>query len=135
MSSSNKTEKICNMAKDKAAHRQKEVLNYIKQMANKAEKITFYSVAKATGASKSYLYKNEIISKEICKYRDATSTPRTKDSDKVIIQSLRLEIRTLKTKCETLEKANGESYKEKYEKMRKDNEELKRQLESAYTAW
>ena len=52
------TLKIAEMAKRKSIKRQKEVLDVIASMIKNGEKVTFYSVQKKTGASKSYLYNN-----------------------------------------------------------------------------
>lgn len=130
-----KTEGIKKPAKQKSEKRQSEVLAEIRRMKKKGEKVTFYGVAKATGASKSYLYKNEEIADKIRDCRDNHIAPRTKESDKAVIAALRVEIKKLKSQIKETEIENNESYKAKYEKLLEENKELKKQLENAYTAW
>ncbi len=130
-----KTSGIREHAKKKSENRQAEVLATIQKMKKNGDKISFYSVAKMTGASKNYLYHNEAIANEIKECRDNPVAPRTQSSDKAIITSQKLEIKKLKARIAELEKANSESYKEKYEKLLVENKDLKKQLASAYTAW
>ena len=130
-----KTEKIREYAKNKSKTREEEVMAIIKKMIKKGDKVTFYSVAKISGASKSYLYKNAAISEQIKSCREAPSAERTGASDKAIISAQRSEIKKLKAKVAELEKSNATTYKEKYEKLYTENQELKKQLENAYTAW
>lgn len=130
-----KTKGIREHAKIKSTKRQTEVLEIIRQMKKNGEKISFYSVAKVSGASKSYLYKNKAIAEEIGYCREKQATSRTDASNKVVISSLRMEIRKLKSKIVKLEESNSDSYREKYEKLLEENKELKRQLEHAYSVW
>lgn len=130
-----KTEGIKKHAKQKSETRQSEVLAVIRRMKKKGEKVTFYGVAKATGASKSYLYNNKTIADAIRDCRDNSVSPRSKQSEKAIIAALRVEIKKLKSQIKEMEIANNESYKAKYEKLFEENKELKKQLENAYTAW
>lgn len=129
-----KTDKIKEHAKKKASTRQAEVLDAIKEMNKSGEKVTFYSVQKKTGASKSYLYNNEVISSAIKGIRNG-STTRTENSNIAIIAALRAENKKLKKELDELKKANDDSYKVKYEKAKREVEELKKQLEKAYTVW
>ena len=69
-------------------NRQEEILETIGQMRKTGENISFYSVAKKTGASKSYLYRNELIANTIDKYRKIHSNSRTEDSKDVLIKAL-----------------------------------------------
>ena len=130
-----KTERIRELAKDKSTKRQAEVLQAIKKMQKAGEKVTFYGVAKETGASKSYLYKNEAISSAIRACQKDSVAPRTEKSDKAIIASLQLEIKKLQKQLKERDEANGDSYKAKYEKALGEIAELKKQLENAYTVW
>ena len=130
-----KTERIRELAQNKAKTRQAEVLSVIAKMKKSGEKITFYGIAKATGASKSYLYKNEAIATAIRECQDGNVAPRTEKSDKAIIASLRLEVKRLKQQLKELNNANSESYKQKYENALQEISELKKQLENAYTVW
>ena len=130
-----KTERIRELAQSKSEKRQKEVLQAISAMKKNGDKVSFYGVAKATGASKSYLYKNETIAKAIREAQTDGVAQRTEKSDKAIIASLRLEIKKLKQELQAKEAENDDSYKRKYEKAVAEIDELKKQLENAYTAW
>ena len=102
----------------------------------KGKKISFYSVAKVTGASRSYLYNNPSISEAIKAARtEPVTTKRTKESDKTIITALKLENKKLKEQLNKLNEQNSESYKVKYEILLDENKKLKEQLEKAYTVW
>ena len=122
-------------AKMKSRKRQTEVLSTIQEMKKHGEKVTFYSVSKKSGASKSYLYNNEIIAAEIRSIRQGSEYTRSSQSEKAIISSLRYEIRKLNQQISMLQNANSDSYKQKYEKVLEENKELKKQLEKAYTVW
>lgn len=127
-----KTETIRALAKKKAENRQNEVIAEIKKMAKKKETITFYSVSKKTGAAKSFLYGNETISQLIKHYRDNKDTNQTEESKDVIIQALKKRIDELERDNRRLSQNQADSYKEKYEKLLKENQELRLQLRSAY---
>ena len=129
-----KTDKIKEHAKQKSSNRQAEVLAAIKDMVKAGEKVTFYSVQKKTGASKSYLYNNEAISNAIKGVRDG-ATPRSDNSNAAIVAALRTENKKLQKELAELKKANDDSYKAKYEKAKAEVEKLKKQLEKAYTEW
>lgn len=129
-----KTDKIKEYAKQKSSNRQAEVLVAIKEMIKSGEKVTFYSVQKKTGASKSYLYNNEAISNAIKSVRDG-GTPRSDNSNAAIVAALRTENKKLKKELAELKKANDDSYKVKYEKAKAEIEELRKQLEKSYTVW
>ena len=132
----NKTQKINELAKKKSTDRQEEVLKEIRLMIKKGKKISFYSVAQATGASRSYLYKNTAISEAINAARSEPVTEkRSKESDKTIITALKLENKKLREQVKKFNEQNNESYKAKYEKLLDENKKLKKQLEKAYTIW
>jgi hypothetical protein len=59
--SSLKTERIIQLAKEKTAEKEKFALEAIDELKQSGEKITFYSVAKQTGLSKTFLYNNESV--------------------------------------------------------------------------
>lgn len=129
----NKTQVVCEMAKEKSKRRQEEVLLAIKKMEKSKESISFYSVAKKTGASKSYLYGNELISFTIKKAREGSQTSkRSKESKDAIIKSLLLKIKLLEKEKSDLIAGNEESYKNKCERLQEENRELKSQLRAAY---
>ena len=130
---SNKTQAICEMAKEKSKKRQEEVLSAIKKMEKSEEKITYYGVAKKTGASKSYLYGNEIISSTITKAREGSQkSKRSTESKDAIIKSLLVKIKQLEKEKADIIAGNEDSYKRKCERLQEENMELKSQLRAAY---
>lgn len=130
---SDKTLKIRSMAKEKSAKRQQEVIKAIKLMKKNGEKISFYSVQKRTGASKSYLYTNEEISKLIQEAREEEIvSPRSKESQETIIKALNMKIKKLEAEVKSLKTENNDSYKTKYEKLLEENKQLKEQLKNSY---
>ena len=129
----NKVDACVEAVKNKSAKRVAEVLAAIEEMQQSGEKITFYSVQKRTGASKSFLYGNETISKAIKENRTgAPGAARSEESKDAIIAALRLTIKQLQGRIRTLESEKGENYKVKYEKVLKENKELKEQLKHSY---
>lgn len=106
----NREDVIVSLAKQKSKNRQEEILETIGQMRKAGENISFYSVAKKTGASKSYLYRNELIANTINKYRKIHSDNRTEDSKDVLIKALQ----------------------NKVLKLQEENKQLKEQLKVAY---
>lgn len=130
---SDKTLKIRSMAKEKSAKRQQEVISAIKLMKKNGEKISFYSVQKRTGASKSYLYTNEEISKLIQEAREEEIvSSRSKESQETIIKALNMKIKKLEAEVKSLKAENNDSYKAKYEKLLEENKQLKEQLKNSY---
>lgn len=133
MKMSDKTLKIRSMAKEKSAKRQQEVISAIKLMKKNGEKISFYSVQKRTGASKSYLYTNEEISKLIQEAREEEIvSSRSKESQETIIKALNMKIKKLEAEVKSLKAENNDSYKAKYEKLLEENKQLKEQLKNSY---
>ena len=130
-----KTDKITEMAKAKSEKRQKEVLDAIKKMQKDGEPVTFYSVQKKTGASKSYLYNNEAIASAIKEARTMKTEPMSSGSEKAVIMALRKKIKDLEKQLEKEREANAESYREKCIKLQNENEQLKEQLKKAYVTW
>lgn len=127
------TLKIAEMAKRKSIKRQKEVLDVIASMIKNGEKVTFYSVQKKTGASKSYLYNNEKIKEAIKQEREEkTANTRTNESKDAIIKVLKMTIKNLEKEIKELKGNNSDSYKLKYEKVVNENKQLKEQLKNAY---
>ena len=129
----NKVDACVEAVKAKSAKRVSEVLAAIEEMQQNGDKITFYSVQKRTGASKSFLYKNEAISKAIKENRvSSPGAARSEESKDTIIAALRLTVKQLQAKVRTLEAEREEGYKAKYEKVLAENKELKEQLKSSY---
>lgn len=79
MSSLN-TEKIIQLAKEKTAEKEKLALDTIEEMRGTGQKVTFYSVAKSTGLSKTFLYNNEPV-------REMIEDVRSQPTDKAETQS------------------------------------------------
>ncbi|EDT27864.1 transposase [Clostridium perfringens] len=125
--------KIAELAKEKSIKRQKEVLDIISLMIKNGEKVTFYSVQKKTGASKSYLYNNLKIKSVIQQEREEKIVnSRTDKSKDAIIKALKMTIKNLEKEIKELKSVNEDSYKLKYEKVLIENKELKKQLKNAY---
>ena len=130
---SDKTTKIRELAKEKSEKRKAEVIKIIKLMIKNGESVSFYSVNKKSGASKSYLYNNEEIYNLIKEARgkevEKKKTTESKDS---IINMLNLKIKKLESEIKSLKEGNSESYKLKYEKVLEENSKLKEQLKNSY---
>ena len=128
-----KSEKIAAMSKDKSAKREVEVLKIISEMVSSGDKITFYSVQKATNASKSYLYGNEKIRSAIEKARNESSgVGRSEDSKDAVIKALRMQVDRLQKELVSVKARRNDGYKEKYESLLAENAELKKQLRASY---
>lgn len=132
---SDRTEAMIIEVKRKAAARQTEILELIKEMSAKKEKITFYSVAKRTGASKSYLYNNEAIASIIREYRNEPEPKQSPESQSVLIKALKRKIQQLEAEIQKMRKENSDSYKSQCERLKKENQELKVQLQTAYSLY
>lgn len=130
---SDKTAKIKELAKEKSEKRKAEVIKVIKSMIKNGESVSFYSVNKKSGASKSYLYNNEEIYNLIQEARgkevEKKKTTESKDS---IINMLNLKIKKLESEIKALQDGNSDSYKLKYEKVLEENYKLKEQLKNSY---
>lgn len=128
-----KSEKIAAMSKDKSAKRVAEVLKSISDMVASGEKVTFYSVQKATGAAKSFLYSNEQVRTAIEEARASSSgRGRSDESKDAVIKALRLQNERLQKELAAVKAQAGDSYKAKYERVLAENQELKQQLKIAY---
>ena len=57
--------------KQRSAETQKRVLDAIKELKTEGEPVNFNTVHRKSGASKNYLYNNEIIRKEIEEHRSS----------------------------------------------------------------
>ena len=106
-----KEEAIVALAKEKAERRQQEVLQIIGNMVKSGECVSFYAVSKKAKASKSYLYRNEIIAQKIRECRAVKQGARTEDSKDVIIKSLRMKNAKLQKEIHQLKEQLKEAYK------------------------
>ena len=106
-----------------------KVLKTLNEMLKNNENITYYSVAKKTGVSRSFLYKDEEIKTFIDKYKTSKSTKKiqSQDAKDVIINAQKQKIKEL----EKYQKEN-ENYKQKYDQLLKENKLLKEQLKNSY---
>lgn len=126
-----KTKSIADMAKAKSSKREAEVLAAIRSMISNGDAITFYSVAKRTGASRNFLYTNQTIRSLI---EDARSGHADKYvSSKIIIDGLKGENRRLKAENERLSKLDAAKLEAEVVALRRELGELKKQLRSAYS--
>ena len=100
-------------------------------MLRNEEKITFYSVYKKAGVSKSFVYNNEEIRNriELCRSGEL-SKDEVKDNKDIIIDELTKEVDILKTKLKEYKK--DELWKVKYENKKKEAELLKERLERLF---
>ena len=119
-------------AKTRQAESRKKALTAIKALVRKGEKITIYAIWKQSGCSRSFLTKDPIVRAEIDKYRQA-KPEKTQESKAVTTTALHMEIAKLKRIIKKMNEENGDTWKEKYNKVKAENEELKQQLKSIYT--
>ena len=121
-----KTQKIVEITKKKSEEKKDYVLEVINE-----EKITFYSVYKKAGVSKSFVYNNEEIRNriELCRSGEL-SKDEVKDNKDIIIDELTKEVDILKTKLKEYKK--DELWKVKYENKKKEAELLKERLERLF---
>ena len=125
------TDKVVSMAKMKSESTKQLVIDTINAMIEKGEDITFYSVYKKAGVSKSFVYNNQEVRKIIESQRKTTvKKTQTQDAKDIIIESQKHKIKELEN--ELSKNRKDELWKEKYEKLKEENEELKLQLEKAY---
>lgn len=125
------TETVVRLAKEKSTKREREVIDAVKAMQADGDTVTFYSVAKRTGASKSYLYSNESIRKAI---EDARSGEVSKyTSSKVIIDGLKRENRALLAENERLRSLDAAKLEAEVAELKQKVKDLEKQLRSAYS--
>lgn len=126
-----KTDKIVELAAEKSKKRHREVINTINKMIKHGDKVSFYSVVKETGASKSYLYTNDEIRSLIELARNQAVKPRSIKGNKVIIDAQKRKIEELTARIKELEDNYGEGLMSKYEKILEENKKLKHQIKNS----
>ena len=126
-----KTDKIVELATEKSRKRHREVINTINKMIKRGDKVSFYSVVKETGASKSYLYTNVELRSLIELARNQAVKPRSVKGNKVIIEAQQRKIEELTARIKELEDNYGEGLMSKYEKVLQENKRLKLQLKNS----
>lgn len=97
-------------------------------MAKDKKKISVYSVHKATGVSKTFLYAHKEILDIIDGYRHPAPSPAlSEETAETVIAALRIENKRLKEENQAL-KRDG-LWKEKYEHLKQENKLLKERIE------
>lgn len=126
-----KTQKIVEITRKKSEEKKEYVLEVINAMLRNEEKITFYSVYKKAGVSKSFVYNNEEIRNriELCRNGELSKN-EVKDNKDLLIDELTKEVDILKTKLKEYKK--DELWKVKYENKKKEAELLKERLERLF---
>jgi hypothetical protein len=123
-----KTDNIINLAKKKSEDKEKLVLSVIDEMLKEHRKITFYGVQKASGVSKSYMYKNARIREVITSIRDKDKEPDlSSETEGNLIDAMKLEIHRLKSEVARLQR--DDLWEEKYKNSRAENEVLRNRIE------
>lgn len=125
------TEAVVRLAKEKSTKREREVIEAVRAMQADGDAVTFYSVAKRTGASKSYLYSNDSIRQAIEDARKGETSKYT--SSKVIIDGLKRENRALAAENERLKSLDAAKLEAEVGELRQKVRELEKQLRSAYS--
>ena len=123
-----KTREIVKLAKQKTEDKVVFVTSVINDMQTHHKKISFYSVAKETGVSKSFLYSNERLKNLIVRLRDDQKNAILDAPDsETLIAALRKENRRLQTEIKSLQK--DKLWKEKYDDAVRENSLLKKRIE------
>ncbi|MBN1060195.1 DUF6262 family protein [Clostridium botulinum] len=127
----NKTKKIVEITKKKSEEKKEYVLEVINSMIRNEEKITFYSVYKKAGVSKSFVYNNNEIRNriELCRNGNLTKD-EVKDNKDILIDELNREIDILTNKLKEYKK--DELWKVKYENKKKEASILRERLERLF---
>ena len=126
-----KTDKIVKLTKKKSEEKRDYVLEVINSMIRNEEKITFYSVYKKAGVSKSLVYNNEEIRRRIEMCRSGAITKdEVKDNKDILIDQLSNENEILRKKLKEYNK--DELWKVKYENKKKEADMLKERLERLF---
>lgn len=125
------TEKVVEMAKQKSARREAEVLAAIQKMTLDGDAVTFYSVAKKTGAAKSYLYANETLRRAIEEARK--SKPEKYTGSKVVIDGLKRQVKSLESENARLRALDAAKLQAENAALKRRVGELELRLRSAYS--
>ena len=125
------TDEVVRLAQQKSAKREAEVMSAIREMKAQGDTVNFYSVAKRTGASKSYLYTNEAIRAAIEEAR--TVEPAKYTSSKAIINGLKKQLKALEAENERLRSLDAAKLEQEAADLRAKVKDLETQLRSAYS--
>ncbi len=124
-------ENMVKAAKSKTENTRKKAIEGINEMISNGENITFYSVNKKTGISKTFLYKDEEVSNLINENRTKKAKKVQTDKSKdAIIEAQKRLIKELQEEVNQLK--DSQNYKAKYEETLSELHEVKRQLKKAY---
>ncbi|AWK52755.1 hypothetical protein DIC82_17925 [Clostridium beijerinckii] len=126
-----KSKKIVELTKRKSEEKKEYVLEIINSMIRNNDKITFYSVYKKAGVSKSFVYNNEEIRNriELCRSGDL-DVSEVKDNKDILIDELNKEVEFLRIKLKEYNK--DELWKVKYENKKREADMLKERLERLF---
>lgn len=107
------------------------IIEVINSMIRNNDKITFYSVYKKAGVSKSFVYNNEEIRNriELCR-TGALDVSEVKDNKDILIDELNKEVDLLRIKLKEYNK--DELWKVKYENKKREADMLKERLERLF---
>jgi hypothetical protein len=130
MSHTRNTEKIVQHSKSNSERLKNLVFQAIQQMEKGNEFISFATVAKKVGVSKSFLYDHKDIRVIIQNHIDKGFQTVAKSENEKEIERLRKVIREIKTENKNYKKDT--ELRERYEKLFVENKELRKQLEVAY---
>lgn len=122
---------IVEIQKSKAARREAEVLAAVRSMIDDGDNVSFYAVAKRTGASRNFLYNNAAIRELIEGAREGSTSKYT--SSKVIIDGLKRENRALLAENERLRSLDAAKLEAEVAELKQKVGDLERQLRSAYS--
>ena len=120
--------KLSEYSKLKSEMRQKQVVEVIEKMIAEGDKISYYSVAKKSHASKSYLYNNKLISDLINSNRNNPTKSKSDNNSSEYISELERKIRKLEKENEAIN-----LLKQRYNDLLNENNALKQQLKVAYS--
>lgn len=123
-----KTHEIVKLAKQKTEVKVEFVTSVIEDMEKHQKKISFYSVAKEAGVSKSFLYSNDTLRAKIIAIRDNKEKGAlSQDNAQTLVAALRKEIERLQK--ELKEYQTDRLWKAKYEDLKQENKLLKKRIE------
>jgi predicted regulator of amino acid metabolism with ACT domain len=126
------TDKIIELAGQKAIDKENKVYEAISRIKSKNIELSITNIASEAGCSRKYIYSKPEIVDYIKKERSCQIIPH---DTLMQIEKLEQRISNLieeNKKLKLANKDNSETYKQKYEKLKAENEELKKQLRKAY---
>lgn len=123
-----KTHEIVKLAKQKTEVKVEFVTSVIEDMEKHQKKISFYSVAKEAGVSKSFLYSNDSLRAKIIAIRDNKENGvLTQANAQTLVSALRKEIERLQKELKNYQ--TDRLWKAKYEDLKQENKLLKKRIE------